>query len=54
MAESADVLALRSAAAAVVTEWGDGDGVDPDRMDDRVAALQAALRRYQNRPGERR
>jgi hypothetical protein len=40
---SPDLLAdLMMAARDVVAEWGDGDGVDPDRMDERVAALRSA------------
>jgi hypothetical protein len=36
-------LELRRAARAVVAGWDDGDDVDPDRLDDLIARLAAAL-----------
>jgi hypothetical protein len=39
----ARVQAVYAAAAAVVDEWGDGDDVDPDRMDTVIARLAEAL-----------
>lgn len=36
------VLELYAAARAVVDEWGDGDEIDPDRMDGRIERLRLA------------
>ncbi len=36
-------VALYMAAVAVVDEWGDGDNIDPDRMDNVVGRLAVAL-----------
>jgi hypothetical protein len=38
----AAVLELYAAARAVVDEWGDGDEIDPDRMDGRIERLRMA------------
>jgi hypothetical protein len=34
---------MLGAIAAVIYEWGDGDNVDPDRMDTAIAHLTQAL-----------
>jgi hypothetical protein len=36
-------VALYEAAVNAVDEWGDGDNVDPDRMDTVMAVLREAL-----------
>lgn len=43
-------LALQMAARDVIDEWGDGDEVDPDRMDRVVDRLRAAVRASRSGP----
>jgi hypothetical protein len=40
---NARLAALHHAAANVIDEWGNGDNINPDRMDTVIAILREAL-----------